>query len=129
LAKKPAKKYSQRKIDVSGHKRSDPRINKKVDVRPYKREQSFKQYKSITEKTFLENIKLPKKDKATMDRVKTGFFEKSITETEKKIFDQPIKLQMDIYNQPTKDAYQKQLNISMKQILKVSGIAEIQERM
>lgn len=124
-----AKKYTQKKIDVSGHKRSDPRINKKVDVRPYKREQSFKQYKNITEKTFLENIKLPKKDKTTMDRVKAGFFEKNITEAEKKIFDQPIKLQMDIYNQPTKDAYQKQLNRTMKQIVKVSGIGEIRERL
>ena len=39
-----AKKYVQGTLDVhvKGHKRSDPRINKKVDVKPYKREQTQK---------------------------------------------------------------------------------------
>lgn len=129
MAKKPTKKYTQKTIDVSGHKRSDPRINKKVDVSPYKREKGFKEYKNITEKTFLENIHLPKKDQAMIEKVKAGFYEKNITETEKKLFEKGYSLQMDIYNQPTEDAYQKQLNKSMKQIVKVSGIGEIFDRM
>ena len=40
-------KYYKKKIDVSGHKRYDPRSKKKVDVDPYKRDQKFRQYQNI----------------------------------------------------------------------------------
>ena len=44
-----AKKYVQRTLDVhvKGHKRHDPRINKDVDVKDYKRTQDIKPYKAV----------------------------------------------------------------------------------
>ena len=124
-----AKKYKQTTIDVKAHKRRDPRINKKVDVKEYQRKQEVKPFRGVTEKTFLENIQLPKKDKAILEKVKAGFYEKNISKTEKDLFEKGYSLQMDVYNQPTKDAYQKQLNKTMKQIVKVSGIGEVFDRM
>ena len=63
-----------------------------------------------------------------MDKIKEGMFEKKITETEKQLFNEPFSLQMDIYNLPTKDAYQNQLNKTMKRIVKISGVEEARER-
>ena len=134
MAKKPTKsvgkQHTQRRIDVIGHKRSDPRINKKVNVRPYKREQQFKQFRNLPgDRDLLENIRLPKKYKPTMDKIKEGVFEKQITDSERKLFEQPIKIQKDIYNEPTKDAYQKEFNKIMKRITKISGLGEYEKRL
>lgn len=41
-------KYHKKQINVRKHKRFDPRINKKVDVRNYDRNQKFRQFKNIS---------------------------------------------------------------------------------
>ena len=38
---------------VKAHKRYDPRINKKVDVGSYDRDQNFKEYKNVSGKSIL----------------------------------------------------------------------------
>jgi len=43
--------------------------------------------------------------------------------------EQNFKFQLDVFNAPANDSYQKELNNTIKQIVKVSGLKEIEERL
>jgi len=77
----------------------------------------------------LSNIKIPKKYQHILDKIKTGIFKRNITIAEKKLMGQNFKFQLDVFNTPANNSYQKELNNTMKKIAKISGINEIQERL
>ncbi len=64
----------------------------------------------------------PKLDKKTEDKIKHGKAKRLTTESEFRSLDKPIQIQMDLYSKPTKDAFTKELNKTMKEIVKISEI-------
>ncbi len=77
----------------------------------------------------LSNIKIPKKYLHTLEKIKTGTFTKNITNAEKKLMEQSFKFQLDVFNAPANDSYQKELNNTTKKIAKILGLNEIEERL
>jgi len=77
----------------------------------------------------LSNIKIPKKYQHTLEKIKTGTFTKNITNAEKNLMEQNFKFQLDVFNAPANDSYQKELNKTTKRIAKISGLNEIEERL
>ncbi len=77
----------------------------------------------------LEKIKVPKKYQHTLDKIKTGIFTRNITNAEKKLMEQNFKFQLDVFNSPANNSYQKEFENTMKKITKISGINEIEERL
>ena len=77
----------------------------------------------------LSNIKIPKKYHHILEKIKTGTFTKIITHAEKNLLEQNFTFQLDVFNAPANNSYQKELNNTMKKIAKISGINEIEERL
>ena len=77
----------------------------------------------------LSSIKIPKKYQHTLDKIKTGIFTKNVTTAEKRLMGQSFKFQLDVFNAPANNSYQKELNKTMKKIAKISGINEVEERL
>ncbi len=77
----------------------------------------------------LSEIEIPKKYHPILDRIKTGFFTKNITNAEKKLMGQKFNFQLDVFNTPANNSYQKELDNTMKKIAKISGISEIEQRL
>ena len=77
----------------------------------------------------LSTIEIPKKYQKTLEKIKTGIFTLNITTAEKKLMGQGFKFQLDVFNTPANNSYQKELDITMKRIAKISGINEIEERL
>ncbi len=77
----------------------------------------------------LSNIKIPKKYQHTLEKIKMGTFTKTISNAEKNLMEQNFKFQLDVFNAPANDSYQKELNNTTKKIAKISGINEIEERL
>ncbi len=75
----------------------------------------------------LSNIEIPKKYRQILDRIKTGIFMRNITNAEKKLMNESFKFQLDVFNSPANNSYQKELNNTMKKIAKISGISEIEQ--
>ncbi|TES97183.1 MAG: hypothetical protein E3J90_07175 [Promethearchaeota archaeon] len=91
---------------------------------------SFFSHNDFTEDLdLLSDIKIPKKYQHTLEKIKTGIFTKTVTNAEKKLMGQSFKLQLDVFNAPANDSYQKELNKTMKRIAKISGINEIEKRL
>lgn len=87
-------------------------------------------YINLTEELdLLSEIEIPKKYHSILDRIKTGFFTKIITNAEKKLMGQKFNFQLDVFNTPANNSYQKELENTMKKIAKISGINEIEERL
>jgi len=91
---------------------------------------SFFRHNDFTEDLdLLSNIKIPKKYQHTLEKIKTGTFTKTITNAEKNLMEQSFKFQLDVFNEPANDSYQKELDNTKKKIAKISGINEIKERL
>ncbi len=91
---------------------------------------SFNSHIDFTEDlTLLSDIKIPKKYQHLLDKIKTGTFTKTITNAEKNLMEQDFKFQLDVFNAPANNSYQKELDNTMKKIAKISGINEVEERL
>ena len=91
---------------------------------------SFNSHIDFTEDLdLLNNIKIPKKYQHTLDKIKTGIYTRNITNTEKKLMEQNFKFQLDVFNSPANNSYQKELDNTMNRIAQISGINEIEERL
>ena len=77
----------------------------------------------------LSAIEIPKKYKKTLEKIKTGIFTKTVTNAEKRLMEQSFKFQLDVFNTPANNSYQKELNNTTKKIAKISGINEIEKRL
>jgi len=77
----------------------------------------------------LSNIKIPKKYQHILEKIKTGTFTKTVTNAEKNLMEQNFKFQLDVFNAPANDSYQKELNKTTKKIAKILGLNEIEERL
>ena len=91
---------------------------------------SFFSHSDFTEDLdLLSNIKIPKKYQHILEKIKTGTFTKTITNAEKNLMEQNFKFQLDVFNAPANDSYQKELNDTTKKIAKILGLNEIEERL
>ncbi len=91
---------------------------------------SFFPHSDFTEDlNLLSNIKIPKKYQYILKKIKTGTFAKTITNAEKNLMEQNFKFQLDVFNAPANDSYQKELNNTTKRIAKILGLNEIEERL
>ncbi len=91
---------------------------------------SFFSHNDFTEDLdLLSNIKIPKKYHKTLEKIKMGTFTKTVTNAEKKLIEQNFKFQLDVFNAPANNSYQKELSNTTKKIAKISGINEIEERL
>lgn len=91
---------------------------------------SFFSHSDFTEDLdLLSNIKIPKKYQHTLEKIKAGTFTKTITNAEKNLMEQSFKFQLDVFNSPANDSYQKELNNTTKKIAKILGLNEIEERL
>ncbi len=91
---------------------------------------SFFPHINLTEDLdLLSVIEIPKKYQKTLEKIKTGIFTKTITNAEKKLMEQNFKFQLDVFNTPANNSYQKEFDNTMKKIARISGINEIEERL
>ena len=91
---------------------------------------SFFSHNDFTEDLdLLSNIKIPKKYQHILEKIKTGTFTKTVTNAEKNLMEQNFKFQLDVFNAPANDSYQKEINKTTKRIAKILGLNEIEERL
>ena len=91
---------------------------------------SFNSHIDFTEDLeLLSNVKIPKKYHPTLEKIKAGIFIKTVANAEKNLMEQSFKFQLDVFNAPANNSYQKELDNTMKKIAKISGIHEIEERL